>query len=163
MTRDLLRRCGILHTSAPNSHGEATLLSLEELCSFTHRPQGDILALRVPRAGRSRRSFAAKCNERVSTPSLASLKPQAWRSMCGCTGKPKPAATPSRAIIFRKPAGVNGAPRSDVKMNGDAVDCYMRRIPHDTPALQLLTGYINNAQNGDGIVGPSCSTGPNLE
>ena len=34
--------------------------------------------------------------------------------------KPNPAATPSRAIILRKPAGVNGAPRSDVKINGDA-------------------------------------------
>ena len=32
--------------------------------------------------------------------------------MCGCTGKPKSAATPSRAIILRKPAVVNGAPRS---------------------------------------------------
>jgi len=29
--------------------GEATLVSLGELCSFTHRPPGDILALRVPR------------------------------------------------------------------------------------------------------------------
>ena len=104
MTRDLLRRCGILHTSAPNSHGEATLLSLEELCSFTHRPPGDILALRVPR-----RPFAPL-------------------------------------------------------IRGNVNDCYMRRIPHDTPALQLLTGYINNAQNGDGIVGArAAALAPNLE
>jgi AraC-like DNA-binding protein len=29
--------------------GEAALVSLSEICSFTHRPPGDILALRVPR------------------------------------------------------------------------------------------------------------------
>jgi len=29
--------------------GDATLASLNEICSFTHRPPGDILALRVPR------------------------------------------------------------------------------------------------------------------
>ncbi len=29
--------------------GDATLVSLSEVCSFTHRPPGDILALRVPR------------------------------------------------------------------------------------------------------------------
>ena len=29
--------------------GEATLVSSAEICSFTHRPPGDLLALRVPR------------------------------------------------------------------------------------------------------------------
>ena len=29
--------------------GEATLVPLDEVCSFTHRPPGDVLALRVPR------------------------------------------------------------------------------------------------------------------
>ena len=30
--------------------GDATLVSMADVCSFTHRPPGDILALRVPRA-----------------------------------------------------------------------------------------------------------------
>src|SRR5215467_2935744 len=43
--------------------------------------------------------------------------------MYGCTGKPRSAATPSLPTILRNPAGVNGAPRSDVKINGDAGSC----------------------------------------
>jgi AraC-like DNA-binding protein len=73
--------------------GEATILSLGEICSFTHRPPGDILALRVPR--------------------------------------------------------MQFAPR----VAGSLDDYYLRRIPADTPALQLLTGYVKSAQSGDSIVG----------
>src|SRR5262249_19892758 len=43
--------------------------------------------------------------------------------MCGWTGKPRSAATPSLATILRTPAGVNGASRSDVKMNGESGSC----------------------------------------
>src|SRR5262249_38569488 len=43
--------------------------------------------------------------------------------MWGWTGKPKPAATPRRAISLRKPAAVNGALRSDVKMKGETGSC----------------------------------------
>jgi AraC-like DNA-binding protein len=64
--------------------GEATLLSLTEPCSFAHRPPGDMLALRCPRA------------------QLAPLV-----------------------------AGVE--------------DCRLRRIPHDTQALRLLTDYVGIA------------------
>jgi AraC-like DNA-binding protein len=67
--------------------GEATLLSMGEVCSFTHRPPGDILALRVPR-----KQFAPLVH------------------------------------------GVD--------------DQYLRRIPHDTPALGFLTNYIKLAQDG---------------
>ena len=51
---------------------------------------------------------------RVSVPSLASLKPQAWRSMCGWTGKGSSAACPIRETSFWKPATVIGALRSVV-------------------------------------------------
>jgi microcystin degradation protein MlrC len=50
---------------------------------------------------------------RVSCPSFASLKPQACRSMCGWTGNPNALASPIRARVLRKPAGVIGASRSD--------------------------------------------------
>jgi hypothetical protein len=39
--------------------------------------------------------------------------------MCGWALKPNLAATPSRATIFRHPAVVKGAPRSDANTNGD--------------------------------------------
>ena len=41
---------------------------------------------------------------RVSWPLLASAKPQAWRSMCGWAGKPRPAASPARSTSLAKPA-----------------------------------------------------------
>ena len=43
---------------------------------------------------------------------LASLNPQAWRSMCGCTLNGILAAFPSLVIILRKPTALIGAPRS---------------------------------------------------
>ena len=51
-------------------------------------------------------------NRTVSWPSLASLNPQAWRSMCGCTLNGIFAAFPSFVIILRKPTALMGAPRS---------------------------------------------------
>jgi hypothetical protein len=47
---------------------------------------------------------------RVLCPSLASLKPQAWRNMWGWTGKGKPAACPMRVTSLRTAAVVRGAP-----------------------------------------------------
>jgi AraC-like DNA-binding protein len=73
--------------------GEAALVSLGEVCSFTHRPPGELMALRVARA------------------QLGAL--------------------------------VTGIE-----------DKYLRRISSATPALKLLIGYINTAQDGDGIAGP---------
>src|SRR5262249_23229407 len=55
------------------------------------------------------------CSARVSTPSLASLNPQAWRSMCGWTGKGSLANCPVRRIIVRNQAWVTGPPRSVLK------------------------------------------------
>src|SRR5215831_21403744 len=43
--------------------------------------------------------------------------------MCGCTGNLNFAATPNRMTILRKPAEVNGAPRSEVKMMGETGSC----------------------------------------
>ncbi len=45
-------------------------------------------------------------NRTVSWPSLASLNPQAWRSMCGCTLNGIFAAFPSFVIILRKPTAL---------------------------------------------------------
>src|SRR5262249_55310950 len=45
------------------------------------------------------------CRARVSWPSLASLKPQAWRSMCGWIGKGILAASPTRWMRRWKPMG----------------------------------------------------------
>jgi AraC-like DNA-binding protein len=37
---------------------------------------------------------------------------------------------------------------------GHVDDCYMRRIPSGTPALRLLTGYIQTALLGNSVAGP---------
>ena len=63
----------------------------------------------------------------VSWPSLA---------MRGYTGNLNLAATPRRATILRKPAVVNGAPRSETKTNGDTGDS--RSEPSQRP--QFYTG-----------------------
>jgi AraC-like DNA-binding protein len=73
--------------------GEATILSLGEVWSSTHRPPGNILALRVPRA-----RFAPLVN------------------------------------------------RLD--------DCYFRPIPRSTPALRLLTDYVEVVRGGDATRSP---------
>src|SRR2546422_7270514 len=73
--------------------GDATLVSLGDVCSFTHLPPGDVLALRVPR-----KQFAPLV------------------------------------------AGVD--------------DCYLRCIPNGTPALRLLTDYIEVVQNDEKAVAP---------
>jgi hypothetical protein len=54
-----------------------------------------------------------------SIPSLASLKPQAWRSMWACTLIPSLAATAARLSMRLNPGGVIGAPRSDTKTKGE--------------------------------------------
>ena len=41
----------------------------------------------------------------------------------GCAWKPSLAALPTRSTIRANPAVVNGAPRSDVKINGDFGSC----------------------------------------
>jgi hypothetical protein len=51
---------------------------------------------------------------RVSTPSLAILNPQAWRSMWAWTWKPSLALALSRSTIFWKPSTEIGALRSDI-------------------------------------------------
>src|SRR6516225_9324210 len=53
------------------------------------------------------------CRARVSWPSLASLNPQAWRSMCGWIGNGMLAASPSRWMSRWKPMGLIGPPRSE--------------------------------------------------
>src|SRR6516164_10519512 len=45
------------------------------------------------------------CKARVSWPSLASLNPQAWRSMCGWIGNGILAASPTRWMRRWKPMG----------------------------------------------------------
>src|SRR5262245_49506589 len=50
---------------------------------------------------------------RVSWPSLASLNPQAWRSMWGWIGNGILAASPTRWIRRWKPMGLIGPPRSE--------------------------------------------------
>src|SRR5262249_36355903 len=40
------------------------------------------------------------CSARVSTPSLANLKPQACRSMCGCTGNGSLANSPGGGALW---------------------------------------------------------------
>jgi TIR domain len=52
---------------------------------------------------------------RLSWPSLASLKPVEWRSMCGWIGMPSLAFSPARAMSLRKFAAVIGALRSETK------------------------------------------------
>lgn len=44
-------------------------------------------------------------------PSLASLKPQAWRSMWACALIPSLATTAARLTMRLNPGGVSGAPR----------------------------------------------------
>lgn len=73
--------------------GEATLASMDEVCSYTHRPPGDILALRVPR--------------KQLAPLVTGVDDRRWRP-----------------------------------------------IPKETPALRLLTGYIQLAQDGQQVTGP---------
>src|SRR6516164_5054663 len=46
------------------------------------------------------------CRARVSWPSLASLNPQAWRSMCGWIGNGILAASPTRWMRRWKPMGL---------------------------------------------------------
>jgi len=49
------------------------------------------------------------CSDRVSMPSLASLKPQAWRSMWACALIPSLATTAARLTMRLNPGGVSGA------------------------------------------------------
>jgi len=56
-------------------------------------------------------------------PLFASAKLQACRSICGWTLKPSFAASPARSTILAKPVEVKGAPRSDVKTNGELGSC----------------------------------------
>src|SRR5215472_2844840 len=53
------------------------------------------------------------CKARVSWPSLASLNPQAWRSMCGWMGNGILAVSPTRWMRRWKPMGLIGPPRSE--------------------------------------------------
>ena len=62
-------------------------------------------------------------------PAFASAKPQACRSMCGCTGNSNLAATPRRATSLAKPPVVKGAARSDVNTKGLAGSCSRLRLP----------------------------------
>src|SRR6516165_1016734 len=48
------------------------------------------------------------CKARVSWPSLASLNPQAWRSMCGWIGNGILAVSPTRWMRRWKPMGLIG-------------------------------------------------------
>ena len=48
--------------------------------------------------------------------------------MCGCALKPNFATAPTRSIIRANPAGLNGAPRSDVNTNGDLDSCNRQRM-----------------------------------
>src|SRR5215813_10522457 len=56
------------------------------------------------------------CKARVSWPSLASLKPQAWRSMCGWIGKGILAPSPTRWMRRWNPMGPIGPPRSETML-----------------------------------------------
>src|SRR5450631_4212126 len=56
---------------------------------------------------------------RVSWPLEANAKPQACRSICGCTLNPRLASAPARSTMRAKPAVVKGAPRSEVNTKGD--------------------------------------------
>ena len=55
------------------------------------------------------------CSARVSCPLFASAYPQACRSMWGCALKANFTSAPARSTMRANPAGLNGAPRSDVK------------------------------------------------
>ncbi len=55
----------------------------------------------------------------MSTLALASLNPQAWRSMWACALIPRLVAAAARSTMRAKPTRDNGAPRSDTKMKGD--------------------------------------------
>jgi hypothetical protein len=57
--------------------------------------------------------------ERVSWPSLASLYPQACRSMWACALIPSLAAIAARSTIREKPGAVRGGPRSETNMKGE--------------------------------------------
>src|SRR6266568_8767895 len=79
---------------------------------------------------------------RVSTPSLAILKPQACRSMCACTGKPSLARTLSRSTIFWKPSIEIGALRSDMNrcVDGPASRCNRRSARSSRPVRGCVAG-----------------------
>ena len=79
---------------------------------------------------------------RVSTPSLAILKPQVCRSMCACTGKPSLARTLSRSTIFWKPSIEIGALRSDMNRCVDAPvsRCIRRKARSSRPVRGCVAG-----------------------
>jgi hypothetical protein len=63
--------------------------------------------------------------------------------MCGCALKPSFAAAPARSTILAKPAVVNGAPRSEVNMNGDLDSCSRcspRNARSSSPRIGCLLG-----------------------
>jgi hypothetical protein len=63
--------------------------------------------------------------------------------MCGCAFKPGLAALPARSTMRAKPVVVNGAPRSDVKMNGAFGSCSRwsrRRALDSSPRIEWVLG-----------------------
>src|SRR6516165_8193358 len=61
------------------------------------------------------------CKARVSWPSLASLNPQAWRSMCGWIGNGISAASPRRWTSRWKPMGLIGPTKRSHLITADWV------------------------------------------
>jgi hypothetical protein len=63
--------------------------------------------------------------------------------MCGCAGKPRPAASPARSTIRAKPPVVNGDPRSDVNTNGDFGSCARFKRRHQQRRRQRIAMLDN--------------------
>jgi hypothetical protein len=72
------------------------------------------------------------CQDRVSIPSLASLKPQAWRSMWACALMPSLAATAARAIMGTKPTADSCAPCADAKTGRTDFSLWCRCSPRNS-------------------------------
>ena len=75
---------------------------------------------------------------RVSTPSLTSLKPHAWRNRCGWTS-PKPILAAARLSVLKNPFAVNGAPRSETNTWRNPAGC-SRRILRSARISTPLSG-----------------------
>ena len=81
----------------------------------------------------------------MSWPSLASLYPHAWRSICAWALIPRSAAAAARSIIREKPGAVSGASRSDTNTN----DGHAKRATQNHEAEKAKLQAALDRANGE--------------